>query len=54
MNLGCDYVEISVNKSVRRKINRFGFFSVGDIQRLEHLLIYTIPFMQLCCSKSPS
>lgn len=42
-SLGCDYVEISVNREVRRKINRHAFFSVGDIQWPEHLLIYTIP-----------
>jgi len=42
-SLGCDYVEISVNRGVRRKINRHAFFAVGDIQWPEHLLIYTIP-----------
>jgi N-acetyl sugar amidotransferase len=42
-SLGCDYIEISVNRDVRRKINRHAFFSVGDIQWPEHLLIYTIP-----------
>lgn len=41
--LGCDYIEISVNHRVRKKINRHGFFSVGDIQWPEHVLIYTIP-----------
>ena len=42
-SLGCDYVEFSVNKTVRRLINRHAFFNVGDIQWPEHLLIYTIP-----------
>jgi len=42
-NLGCDYVEISVNRNVRSKINRHAFFEVGDIQWPEHILIYTIP-----------
>jgi len=42
-SLGCDYIEISVNREVRRKINRHAFFAVGDIQWPEHLLIYTIP-----------
>ena len=42
-SLGCDYVELSVNREVRKKINRHAFFSVGDIQWPEHLLIYTIP-----------
>ena len=41
-SLGCDYVEFSVNKEVRKKINKHAFFSVGDIQWPEHLLIYTI------------
>ena len=42
-SLGCDYVEFSVNRDVRRLINRHAFFAVGDIQWPEHLLIYTIP-----------
>lgn len=41
--IGCDYIEFSVNPKVRRKINRHTFFSVGDIQWPEHVLIYTIP-----------
>ena len=42
-NLGCDYVEFTVNKSVRKKINKYAFINVGDIQWPEHVLIYTIP-----------
>ena len=42
-SLGCDHVEFSVNREVRRRINRHAFFSVGDIQWPEHLLIFTIP-----------
>lgn len=42
-SLGCDYVEFSVNRDVRKKINRHAFFTVGDIQWPEHLLIYTVP-----------
>ena len=42
-SLGCDYIEFSVNRTVRKLINRHAFFSVGDIQWPEHLLIYTIP-----------
>ncbi len=42
-SLGCDYVEISVNQTVRKKINRHALFTVGDIQWPEHVLIYTIP-----------
>jgi len=42
-SLGCDYIEFSVNRDIRRLINRHAFFTVGDIQWPEHLLIYTIP-----------
>jgi len=42
-SLGCDYIEFSVNRAVRKLINRYAFFNVGDIQWPEHLLIYTIP-----------
>ena len=42
-SLGADYVEINVKQSVRKIINRHAFFSVGDIQWPEHVLIYTIP-----------
>ena len=52
-SLGCDYVEISVNQTVRKKINRFGFFNVGDIQWPEHLLIYTIPVHAAVLFKIP-
>lgn len=41
--LGCDYIEFSVNPSIRKLINRHAFFEVGDIQWPEHVLIYTIP-----------
>lgn len=42
-SMGVDHVEYSVNRDVRRRINRYAFFNVGDIQWPEHLLIYTIP-----------
>ena len=42
-SLGCDYIEFSVNQDVRKRINRHAFFTVGDIQWPEHILIYTIP-----------
>ncbi|MBD2548377.1 N-acetyl sugar amidotransferase [Microcystis elabens FACHB-917] len=41
--LGSDYIEFSVNRTVRKLINRYAFYNVGDIQWPEHLLIYTIP-----------
>jgi N-acetyl sugar amidotransferase len=42
-SIGCDYVEFSANRAVRKCINRYALFNVGDIQWPEHLLIYTIP-----------
>ena len=42
-NLGVDYIEISVNRDIRKKIAKHSLFSVGDIQWSEHLLIYTVP-----------
>ncbi len=42
-SLGVDYVEFSPNKLLRRKLNRFGLETVGDIAWPEHLGIFTIP-----------
>ena len=41
--LGVDYVEVSVNPKVRRRINRLTLETVGDISWPEHVLIFTIP-----------
>ncbi len=41
--LGVDYVEMSPNKLVRRKLNRIGLREVGDISWPEHVGIFTIP-----------
>lgn len=41
--LGVDYIEMSPNKSVRAKLNRFGLTEVGDISWPEHVGIFTIP-----------
>jgi len=41
--LGVDYVEVSTNPVVRRKINRIALRQVGDISWPEHLTIFTIP-----------
>jgi N-acetyl sugar amidotransferase len=41
--LGVDYVEISLNPQVRRRINRFTLENVGDISWTEHVTIFTIP-----------
>ncbi len=42
-SLGVDYVEFSPNKVVRKKLNKFGLETVGDISWPEHLGIFTIP-----------
>jgi N-acetyl sugar amidotransferase len=41
--LGVDYIEISVNPVIRRRINRFALMNVGDISWPEHVTIFTIP-----------
>jgi N-acetyl sugar amidotransferase len=40
---GVDYVEVSVNPVVRRRINRLALTEVGDISWPEHVTIFTIP-----------
>lgn len=42
-NLGVDYLEVTVNPVVRRRINRLALKQVGDISWPEHVLIFTIP-----------
>lgn len=41
--LGVDYIEITTNPVVRRKINRLALTQVGDISWPEHVTIFTIP-----------
>ena len=41
--LGVDYIEISTNPVVRRKINKLALTLVGDISWPEHITIFTIP-----------
>lgn len=42
-NLGVDYVEVTSNPVVKRKINRLALKQVGDISWTEHVSIFTIP-----------
>ncbi len=42
-NMGVDYIEVSPNKAIRRKLNRIGLTQVGDISWPEHVGIFTIP-----------
>jgi len=41
--LGVDYVEVTTNPVVRRRINKFALSKVGDISWPEHVAIFTIP-----------
>ncbi len=41
--LGVDYLEMTTNPIVRRKINRFCLTEIGDISWPEHVSIFTIP-----------
>jgi N-acetyl sugar amidotransferase len=41
--LGVDYIEVTPNPRVRRRINRLALTKVGDISWPEHVLIFTIP-----------
>jgi N-acetyl sugar amidotransferase len=40
---GVDYVEVTTNPTVRRRINRLALTQVGDISWAEHITIFTIP-----------
>ena len=41
--LGVDYIEVSTNPVVRRRINRVALEQVGDISWPEHVTIFTVP-----------
>lgn len=41
--LGVDYIEITTNKIIRKKINRLALREIGDIAWPEHVTIFTIP-----------
>ncbi len=42
-NLGVDYVEVTTNPVIRRKINKLALTQIGDISWPEHVAIFTIP-----------
>lgn len=42
-NMGVDYVEMTANPVIRRKLNRIGLTQVGDISWPEHVAIFTSP-----------
>ncbi|OGR34992.1 MAG: flagellin modification protein, PseA [Desulfovibrionales bacterium GWA2_65_9] len=41
--LGVDYLEVTLNKVVRHKLNRFTLVNIGDISWPEHVTIFTVP-----------
>jgi N-acetyl sugar amidotransferase len=41
--LGVDYIEVTTNPVVRRRINRVALVQVGDISWPEHVTIFTVP-----------
>jgi len=41
--LGVDYIEVTTNPIIRRKINKLALTQVGDISWPEHVAIFTIP-----------
>jgi len=41
--LGVDYIEVSTDPKLRRKINLFTLETIGDISWAEHITIFTIP-----------
>lgn len=41
--LGVDYLEVTTNPVVRRKLNKFALVNIGDISWPEHVTIFTIP-----------
>lgn len=41
--LGVDYIEVTTNPVIRRKLNHIGLAQVGDISWPEHVSIFTIP-----------
>jgi N-acetyl sugar amidotransferase len=42
-HLGVDYIEVSTNPVVRRRINKLALTQVGDISWPEHVTIFTVP-----------
>ncbi len=41
--LGADHIEFTLNKKIRRKINKYQLVNIGDISWPEHVAIWTIP-----------
>jgi N-acetyl sugar amidotransferase len=41
--LGVDYIEVTTNPIIRRRINKLALIQVGDISWPEHVTIFTVP-----------
>lgn len=50
---GVDYIEVSTNPRIRRKLNKIGLDIVGDISWPEHVAIFTIPIRVAVAYKIP-
>lgn len=42
-NFGVDYIEVTLNPVIRKKINKFCLETIGDISWPEHVAIFTLP-----------
>ncbi len=51
--LGVDFIEVSTNPNIRRRINKFTLETVGDISWAEHITIFTIPVRMAIQFKIP-
>lgn len=51
--LGVDYMEITANPIVRKKLNRLGLLDVGDVSWPEHVQIFTTPVRMAVQLKIP-
>ena len=52
-SLGVDYIEVTTNRKIRRKINRLGLEQLGDISWPEHVTIFTIPVRMAMRFRAP-
>lgn len=52
-SLGVDYIEMTPNPNVRKKLNKFALTTVGDISWPEHVSIFTVPIWLSVARKIP-
>ena len=51
--LGVDYIEFTISKPLRAKLNKIGLETIGDISWPEHVAIFTIPVRAAVAYKVP-